>query len=211
MGLKSFLARQASHPSGWFGRVITSWILNKANASLEDMGLELMDIQENEYILEIGFGNGRMISNIASKLTDGKVYGIEISEDMIRVDERKNRHLIQEGKVHIQNASVEDIPFGDDSFDNVFTANTIYFWPHAEKDIQEVRRVLKEGGTFYCAMRPKEEMIKRNLIRENLDTFQNLYSVDEMKEFLSKSGFKNVKSHLREGKAFPNLIVEGTK
>jgi hypothetical protein len=60
-------------------------------------------------------------------------------------------------------------------------------------------------------MRPKEEMTQRAVINNNLDTFKNLYSEEEMKEFLSESGFKNIKSHFREGSVLQNLIVEGTK
>jgi ubiquinone/menaquinone biosynthesis C-methylase UbiE len=148
MGLTSFLAKQARKPSGWFGRVVVSWILNKANASLEDMSLELMDIKEEDEILKIGFGNGRMISNMAAKISFGKVIGIEISEDMIKVARKKNMPYIEEGKVKILKASVEEIPFDNESFDKVFTANTIYFWPDAQVDILEVKSVLKKGGTF---------------------------------------------------------------
>ncbi len=43
MGIKSFLAKQARKPSGLFGRIFTGILLNKANASLEDMGLRLMN------------------------------------------------------------------------------------------------------------------------------------------------------------------------
>ena len=83
MGVKSFIAKQLSNPSGWFGKNITAVILNKGNGTLEDMGLRLMDIQPDDSILEIGFGNGRLISFMGNKIVAGKITGIEISKDMI--------------------------------------------------------------------------------------------------------------------------------
>ena len=211
MGLKSFLAKQARRPSGWFGRVITSWILNKANASLEDMGLELMDIKEVDHILEIGFGNGRLISKMASRLNSGFIAGIEISDAMLTVARKKNKKHIELGVVELKEASVSNIPYSDQSFDKVFTSNTIYFWPDPEKDIQEVYRVLKPGGTFYCAMRPKKDLLSRNMIKSQRNIFENIYSPEEMEEFLRSSGFKEVRTHIEEGKAFSNMIVEGRR
>lgn len=211
MAIRSFLANQLRKPSGWFGRKITGIILNKANSGLENMGLKIMDIQPSSSILEIGFGNGRLISLMGKKLDKGTIVGIEISKEMIAAAKKKNQQLITSGKLNLIEASLEKIPARDESFDKVFTANTIYFWPNLAANIQEVKRTLKPGGIFYCAIRAKSEMLQQPVIRNNQDTFNNLFEKEELKIFLEKSEFNNVKVHEEKGKSFTNIIVEGTK
>lgn len=210
MGLKSFFAEQARKPSGLFGRIFTGKLLNKANASLENMGLKLMEVEPDSTILEIGFGNGRLISKMGEILTNGKITGIEISKEMITQAEKKNIQLINSDKVELIEASVEKIPVGNENFDKIFTANTIYFWPNPEKNIKEVKRTLKYGGKFYCALRPKEEMMNNKMIGSNLGIFKNLFSENDIKTFLESSGFKDVTVHTKEEK-YTNVIAVGTK
>ena len=45
-------------------------------------------------------------------------------------------------------ASVDDLPFADSSFDVVTTVESFYFWPNPECDLAEVWRVLRPGGRF---------------------------------------------------------------
>ena len=40
------------------------------------------------------------------------------------------------------------MPFPDDKFDLVTAVETQYYWPDLVNDMQEVRRVLKPGGTL---------------------------------------------------------------
>ncbi len=211
MGVKTFLANQLRKPSGWFGRKIAGIFLNKANSTLEDMGLKIMNIQPSSNILEIGFGNGRLISLMGNKLTSGKIVGIEISKEMIAAAKKKNQQLITSGKLTLIEASLDNIPAKDDSFDKVFTANTIYFWPSIDLNMQEIKRTIKPGGLFYCAIRAKSEMLQQSVIRDNQDTFVNLFEKEELKIFLEKSGFINVKVQEEKGKPFTNIIVQGTK
>jgi SAM-dependent methyltransferase len=210
MGLKSFLAKQASNPSGWFGKILAGRILNKDNASLEDMGLELMDIKPDSTILEIGFGNGRLISKMGTRLNTGKITGIEISKEMIMEAEKKNKILISSGKVELYESSVNIIPTEDEVFDKIFTANTIYFWPNPESNIQEIKRTLKTGGKFYCAFRPEDELNAKNVIRSNRTIFKHLFSKESIRTFLEQSGFKDVIIHEQKGKPLSNLIAVGT-
>ena len=46
---------------------------------------------------------------------------------------------------------IQDIPFNDDEFDIVIANMMLYHVPNIYKGLNEVRRVLKKDGTFYCA------------------------------------------------------------
>jgi len=53
-------------------------------------------------------------------------------------------------------ADVEKMPFDDETFDVIYTANTVYFWRDAEKAVSEIKRVLKPGGKFINLALTKE-------------------------------------------------------
>lgn len=211
MGIGSFLAKQARQPSGWFGRKLAGRLLNKANSTLEDLGLKLLDLNSDSAVLEIGFGNGRLISLMGNHIISGKIVGIEISAEMISSAKKKNQLLISKGKVELIYASLNKIPAANETFDKIFTANTIYFWPDLKTNMQEIRRTLKVGGKFYCAIRIKNEMISNPVIKSNLDTYKNLFSKKSIGEFLKESGFHDVQVHSESGKPFTNVIAVGTK
>jgi hypothetical protein len=68
---------QARKPSGWLGRVVMSRIFNKGNADLNDFIKDLLDLQENDKVLEVGFGPGKLLNEIASITTKGIVENID--------------------------------------------------------------------------------------------------------------------------------------
>lgn len=190
-GLSGFLARQAQKPNGWFAP-ISARMMNNANKGLEYLGLDLLELNGDEHILEIGFGNGRIMKEISNRLDSGKIHGIDISDKMLEVCSKKMKQEINTGKVSLSKASVEEIPFEDESFDKVFSCNTIYFWPEPEKNILEIKRLIKPGGAFICGFRTTDELDTFPFVKGNKSIFKNTYTEQGLQSFLEKAGFKNV-------------------
>ncbi len=216
-GIKAFLAKQSKKPSGWFGRHIASRVFNKENYELEQFGLELLSPQEGDNLLEIGFGNGRLINQIASEFQKGKVHGIDIAEDMVDLARKKNKKWVDNGQVALSQASVAQIPYPDASFGKIFTANTIYFWPEPENNLREVKRVLKPSGLFVCALRLKEQMVdldsdfKSAVVQDNPHVFEHLYDGEEVKQLFKKAGFEQVTWQTQPGEKATLNAITGVK
>lgn len=178
---------------------------------MEQFGLELMEPLVNNQILEIGFGNGQLISEMMPQIENGKVCGIDISEEMVTLAAQHNEQWIHNNKLELQKASVADIPYPDNNFDKVFTCNTIYFWPDTVENAKEIRRVLKPGGQFYCAMRMKERMESlSSVIRDNRDVFKNLYQKNEVTQLLKNAGLKKVRLHQKSHQSEYIYVVKGS-
>jgi ubiquinone/menaquinone biosynthesis C-methylase UbiE len=179
---------------------------------MEDFGLEMMNPNEDDRILEIGFGNGRLISKMLPKLSRGKVCGIDISGEMVELAYKNNAKWASNGKLEIRKASIADIHYPDNYFDKVFTCNTIYFWPEPGKNIAEVKRVLAPSGEFFCAFRDKELMQgKSSAVTENRDIFQNLYHRNEAQQLFEEAGFQQVNLKTRSSNGETYCIVSGRK
>ena len=63
-------------------------ILGKGNASLENEIVKHLNIQPDHKVLELGFGPGVGLSAALKKVehSSGKVYGIDISEQIVSIE-----------------------------------------------------------------------------------------------------------------------------
>jgi SAM-dependent methyltransferase len=143
----SKLLNQCRKPTGWLGRA-AAWGMNRGHSEMTDWGLGHISIGKQDTILDVGCGGGETVHKLAEIATKGQVYGIDFSDESVRVSRRRNRQLIQAGRVAIQHCSVSCLPFSDDALDLVTAVETHYFWPDLGSDLQEILRVLKPGGNL---------------------------------------------------------------
>lgn len=75
------------------------------------------------------------------------IVGIDISDGMI--EKARPRAAEYEGEIELQQMDVHDMPFEDDSFDQVFTSCTFCSVPNPVEGLKALRRVLKPGGELH--------------------------------------------------------------
>jgi ubiquinone/menaquinone biosynthesis C-methylase UbiE len=121
------------------------------------VALELLELQPADAVLELGCGSGRLLSALAARLRSGFAAGIDPSELMVRHARMRNRHWIARGRVEVRNAHSGDLrAFPDGRFDKVFGAHVVYFWTEPDRDLAEIRRVLRPGGQLLLGFFPKD-------------------------------------------------------
>ena len=167
-----YWALQCGNPRGIVGSMVTR-AMNRTNKVMYDGIIENMRSARDMKVLDIGFGNGYLDALIYRK-EPCTIYGIDISEDMVKLASERNKEGIENGDIHFALGDCCDLAFEDQTFDIAVTMNTIYFWNDTIKGLQEIYRVLKDGGVFYNAV----------LTKENLD-----------KLFYTKNGFKKFEKH----------------
>jgi ubiquinone/menaquinone biosynthesis C-methylase UbiE len=95
-------------------------------------------------VLEIGFGVG---TNWDFLPEDVEYVGIEPDPYMLQ---RAREHAVHiERPIEVRQARAESLPFGDASFDAVFTTLTFCTIEDVDGALREIQRVLKPGGTFH--------------------------------------------------------------
>lgn len=199
MNFKAFFSKQASKPTGLFGRVVMSRIFEKGNADLNNFMKELLSPVETDHILEIGFGTGKLISEMAAMTKRGVIEGIDLSETMVSMARKKNSVYMGKGRVKLHQGSFENMSYRDNCFDKVCSANTIYFWSDPVVTAKKILRILKPGGKLVIGFGDKEELGERPLSAEVF----RLYSHGEVKDILKKAGFTSGIDILsKQGKSF---------
>jgi demethylmenaquinone methyltransferase/2-methoxy-6-polyprenyl-1,4-benzoquinol methylase len=114
-----------------------------------EKGLELLGVRGGESVLEIGFGTGRSLVELARRVgASGLVSGVDISEGMQEQATRTVEEAGCAGNVNLRVAAVPPLPFPDDAFDAAFMSFTLELFPMdvIPEILGEVRRVLKPRG-----------------------------------------------------------------
>ena len=126
-----------------------------------------VDIRPGEKVLDLGCGAGLDLFIYAQATgSGGKVYGLDISDEMI-AKARRNMKILKVQNVGLLCAPADAIPLPDESVD-IVTANGIYnLSPDKNAVMREVARVLRPGGrTIFAEIvlkAPLREEMRKNI------------------------------------------------
>lgn len=179
------LAKNLRKPQGEFGRVVAEK-MNEGNHYINMDTIGLLDLKAGQHVLEIGMGNGFFVPEVLKKAKDLRYTGLDYSEDMVAASLSNNQELVKSGRVKFIQGDVINTPFDADSFDAIFTINTIYFWENVDQTLAELYRVLKPHGKLFISIRPKEAMKAYPVIKYGF----NLFDGEVIEQAMIAAGLK---------------------
>ena len=113
--------------------------------------LDLLEINSSDSVLEVGSGPGVGIELAAARAHKGRVVGVDPSETMLEMAQRRNRARIEARRVELHLGSVQELPFADATFDKAMTMNSLHLWPDPVTGLKRIKRVLRPGGQIAVA------------------------------------------------------------
>lgn len=114
-----------------------------------EKGLAALGIAEGENVLEIGYGTGHSLVSLAEAVGNtGTVFGVDISDGMLKVSEKRVTEAGVADRVNLSVANTPPLPFKDQTFDAVSMSFTLELFPleTIPTVLEEIKRVLKPGG-----------------------------------------------------------------
>ncbi|HJZ41887.1 MAG TPA: methyltransferase domain-containing protein [Bacteroidales bacterium] len=122
--------------------------------------LEFIDYKQHISALDIGFGTGFPLTEVALRLGEGStVYGIDPWEEAIaRVNKKIEHYRI--GNIKIIKGVAESIPLDDNSIDLITSNNGINNVSDREKVLGECSRISRKGGQFVQTMNLNKSMFE---------------------------------------------------
>ena len=116
--------------------------MRKDAAAYEQMYELLRPVVRHRTVLELATGTGLIAKHIVSAAEH--IEATDASAEMIREAERDNESV----KLHFSVQDMFHLPYADKSFDVVIVSNALHIVPQPEKALEEIRRVLKDGGVL---------------------------------------------------------------
>ena len=185
---RQILASQFRRPAGLLGRLIGRK-MNAMNRPMNDATIEWLEVHPSDQVLDIGFGGGVSLDLLLSRMGEGRIVGVEVSDTMLARARAKYRSHLQAERLELAAGGVEDLPFEDNRFDRVCSINTVYFWPQPERGAAEIYRVLKPSGHLALAFRPPHVLKKIKFTQHGF----TYYSSDEIQSLLGGAGFHRIR------------------
>lgn len=179
------IAQQLRKPQGDFAKQVGEK-MNEGNLYINQYTIEQLHVSHHDKILEIGMGNGFFVKDILSADSTVTYTGCDFSEVMVEEACKRNEQFIKNGQAQFFIANADNLPFDKETFDKVFTVNTIYFWDDPEKILAEIRSVLKPKGLLIIAIRPKTVMEHYPFTKYGF----NMFSKEDLTNLLSSNKFK---------------------
>lgn len=108
-------------------------------------------------VFDVGCGNGWILSQYAKN--GAKVFGMDLTLRGVGISSERFK---QSGvKCNLVNASAEEIPFADNSFDLVTSLGVIHHTPRTELCAKELIRVCKPGGRVLIAVYYENLLVRK--------------------------------------------------
>lgn len=193
MKRSGFIARQGRQPSGLLGHIVGRIMALETHAA-NLIALEALDLAADDQVLEVGFGHGRTLAAAARIVSKGRLAGVDPSDVMLQVARGRNAAALRTRRMELKLGVCERLPFEDGAFNKAYAVHTIYFWPHPERCLAEIHRVLAPGGRLVLGFRPSED---EGFVRSFPADIYHMRSIGQVERAFSAAGFTDIETASR--------------
>jgi SAM-dependent methyltransferase len=151
--------------------------------------LAQMGMSAAENILDLGCGSGWLSKLIAGEVSDGRVVGVDVSDEMVRLARRACADLPNAMFVV---GTAEEVPWQPNFFTRVVSVESAYYWPDPAKGLSEIFRVLQEGGSAWILINYYHDNPYCHQWGSLLAIPARLFSADEWVGMFQAAGFADV-------------------
>jgi demethylmenaquinone methyltransferase/2-methoxy-6-polyprenyl-1,4-benzoquinol methylase len=134
-------------------------LAERSERAMREAGLAKLAALPGERLLEIGFGTGHCLVELARAVgPQGKVYGIDLSENMLAKAQDLLREENLQGRAELLCGDAEHLPYADGTMDGIFVSFALELFDTSEIPcvLAECRRVLRPGGRLVVVGMSKE-------------------------------------------------------
>ncbi len=165
--------------------------------------LEKMRLAPADSVLDVGCGAGWLSRRLAKLAPQGRVVGMDVSDEMIR---HARRSSVDFENLMFVTGEVEEIPWEPNFFSHAISVESSYYWPDPAVGIREMFRVLKPGGSAWILINYYRDNPHCHQWGELLAIKTHLLSAEEWSELFRAAGFEKV-SHERVADPSPTPEV----
>ncbi|MFB6184409.1 MAG: class I SAM-dependent methyltransferase [Haloarculaceae archaeon] len=147
--------------------------------------LARMPVEAGDTVLDLGCGSGYAGRALHDTADAGRVYGLDGSPKMVH----NARSYTDNHQIGYVLGDFGALPFESDSVDHVFSMEAFYYAADPHETLCELRRVLRPGGTFFCAVDYFEENVHSHDWQDNMGVEMTRWTAAEYRDAFREAGF----------------------
>ncbi len=164
--------------------------MERGHRPVGEQAIQRMKIPSTASVLDVGCGSGWASRLMAQQAHQGRVVGIDISDEMVRLAREQSAEY---PNLEFQLATAERLPFANAEFSHAFSMESLYYYTDMEAAAREIGRVLIRGGLFVTVVDLYQENVPSHQWIETLKVPVQLLSVDDYRSLFRRAGFVNIR------------------
>jgi ubiquinone/menaquinone biosynthesis C-methylase UbiE len=165
--------------------------MEQGHRPVGEQAIEKMQIPIDARVLDVGCGSGWASRLLAARASRGRVTGIDIADEMIRIARDASSGF---ANLDYQVASAASLPFADGEFTHAFSMESLYYYADMGSALREIRRVLQPGGLFVTVLDLYKENKPSHQWIEKLAVPVHLLGTADYLALFEQAGFMNVQA-----------------
>ncbi|MBI2775064.1 methyltransferase domain-containing protein [Candidatus Dependentiae bacterium] len=175
----------------WSGKLYDENSQMQFNAALPLVAQ--FSFNDDDNVLDIGCGNGKITRVIAEKVSKGSVIGIDRAPEMIAFACEKYR---DKENLEFLQCDACDLPF-ENQFNCAVSFSCLHWVKDLEKAVSKIARSLKSGGKLLILMELKNEYplvkaLSEVLTEHRLEIPWYFYTMQELQNWLTQEHFESI-------------------
>jgi len=146
--------------------------------------LARMPVEPGDAVLDLGTGSGYAIRALDEVRRLDTAVGLDLSPEMVH-NARSHTAAARPGYLA---GDMHELPIADESVDHVWSMETLFFAREPVSVLEEIGRVLRPGGTFFCAVNFYEESEQSHRWQERIDLPMHCWSRAEYRSLFAEAG-----------------------
>jgi arsenite methyltransferase len=151
--------------------------------------LEKMRLNPSDNVLDVGCGSGWLSRRLGKLVSEGRVVGMDISDEMVRI---ARRNSADEDHLLFVTGEVSEIPWDANFFTHAISVESAYYWPSPAAGAKEIYRVLRPGGSAWILINYYRDNPYCHQWGQLLAVPTRLLSAEEWSELLRQAGYARV-------------------
>lgn len=170
--------------------------------------------REPFHLLDIGCGTGTFAAMVFGAGLPAHVVGLDYAASMCRMASQKACQANATDRIRFLNGDSEHLPFADNSFDVITCSNSFHHYPHQDRVVREMHRVLRPGGRLVILDGFRDNVVGwfifDVIVGRLVERHIHHATWKQIREYLDEAGFQRVRQR-KLNLLFPLLLTVGQK
>ena len=168
-----------------------SWAADGRDKGMEERhwhtakhALARMPVESGDRIVDLGTGSGYALRALHETKDIGEGVGLDASPKMLT----NARSYTQSGNISYLRGDFDELPFATDSVDHIWSMEAFYYAPDPATTLSEIKRILRPGGTFFCAVNYFDESEQTHSWQDFIEIDMTLWDRRQYREAFRHAG-----------------------